>query len=330
MQQKPAYGSSFTSLKHPGIQHLISQQAALTPGMLAVVRGKNYLTYAQLERQANQLAHALQKREIGPGVCVGVYLTGSVDLLIALLAILKAGGCFVLLETAVPISHVLSQLTRCAAPLVLTHQQPGKQLDAYAGDLLCLDRDQFLWFGESSSPPVVSYTEEQTACVISPSYSNEEHLAVQISQRCLLDYCSGLITSLALEPAWHFSQASTLAVDLAYGLLFPALLTGGCVHLLPEEQMHDSTSLAYHLQSQPIDLLRILPSRLLTLLNADHSNSVLPRKRLLLEGEFFDGSLLERLISLEPSCVIYKHDGLTKSALDPLANPLYEHYRSHG
>src|SRR5882724_730351 len=82
------------------VHHLISLQATRTPGILAVVHKTQSLTYAQLERQANQLAHALLRRKIGRGVCVGVYLPCCIDLLIALLAIYKAGSCFLLLELA--------------------------------------------------------------------------------------------------------------------------------------------------------------------------------------------------------------------------------------
>ncbi|HEY4383824.1 MAG TPA: AMP-binding protein, partial [Ktedonobacteraceae bacterium] len=149
-----------------GVHHLIAQQAVHTPGLLAVVCGEQRLTYAQLERQANLLAWALQHRGIGAGTCVAVYLAPSVDMLIALLAILKVGGCYVPLETTTPVSHVLEQLEHCGASLLLTHQKIGKRLSAYRGDVLSLDRDQFLWIGESSSSPAAPYEDEQIACVM--------------------------------------------------------------------------------------------------------------------------------------------------------------------
>ncbi len=172
---------------HTDIQHQIAQQAVRTPGMLAVISGASYLTYAQLERQANQLAHALQRREIGAGVCVGVYLPRSIDLLIALLAILKVGACFVPLETTSPTSLVLAHLEDCAAPLLLTHQQPRKQLALYRGDVLCLDRDQFLWIGESSSAPLLPSGAAQSAFLF---YTSDSSIFELIGPLC----CGGTVT----------------------------------------------------------------------------------------------------------------------------------------
>ncbi|HTK08654.1 MAG TPA: AMP-binding protein [Ktedonobacteraceae bacterium] len=292
-----------------GVHHLVAQQAVYTPGMPAVVCGEQRLTYAQLERQANLLAWALQRRGVGAGTCVAVYLAPSVDILIALLAILKVGGCYVPLETVAPVSHVLAQLEHCGASLLLTQQKFGKRLSTYRGDVLSLDQDQFLWMGESSSFPAAPYEDEQITCMLYRSTLSGALLGVQISQYSLLTGCLALFAHLNPEPGWQFALFSLQADDLGYSMLFLSLLTGGCLHLLPDKPLHADYLLASSLRRQPFDVLTCTPSHLLTQLNSAASGSFLPRKHLLLSGELFDRSLLDRLCALAPACQIYQHYG---------------------
>ena len=101
--------------------------------------GEEQLTYAQLEQRANQLAHYLQRQGVGPEVCVGVCLERSLDLVISLLSILKAGGTYVPLDPGYPADRLAYMLADAQVPVLLTQAGVRCLLPAYAGILVYLD-----------------------------------------------------------------------------------------------------------------------------------------------------------------------------------------------
>jgi non-ribosomal peptide synthetase component F len=211
------------------LHHLISLQVTRIPGMLAVVHKTQSLTYAQLECQANQLAHALLHRKIGLGVCVGVYLPHSIDLLIALLAICKTGGHFILLELASGPSLALAQLAYSKVSLVLSHEKISKQLASYRADFLCLDRDQFLWIGESSSVPLVSCSAEQNACIMYCSDVIYQSKSVSLSHKDIVHLLYWNSPSFPSEVSADVAAFSPLCFDMSILTFFRLLCQGDTV-----------------------------------------------------------------------------------------------------
>jgi non-ribosomal peptide synthetase component F len=101
------------------IHELIERQSDLTPAAPALMQGARQISYQQLDCRANQLAHALRRRGVGPDVPVALLPSRDLDSIVALLAILKAGGAYLPLDPAAPLPRQRHMLDDTAPPLLL-------------------------------------------------------------------------------------------------------------------------------------------------------------------------------------------------------------------
>ncbi|HEU0079910.1 MAG TPA: AMP-binding protein, partial [Longimicrobiaceae bacterium] len=148
------------------VHHAIERQARLTPEAVAVVRGGESLTYAELDRRANRLAHELRGRGVGPEARVGVCLDRSPELLVGLLGIWKAGGAYVPLDPAYPAERLRLAVEDSGAGTVVTREHLAGSLPAGAAEPVLLDG-----MGESDAPPPPSAGPDNLAYVIYTSGS---------------------------------------------------------------------------------------------------------------------------------------------------------------
>ncbi|RYZ36073.1 MAG: non-ribosomal peptide synthetase, partial [Myxococcaceae bacterium] len=165
------------------IHDLVAQQVARTPDATALVVGSERLTYATLEARANQLAHHLLALGVGPEVRVALCLERSADLLVALLAILKAGGTYVPLDPAYPRQRLDFTLADSGARLLLSQKSllDSLQLDTQGLDTLCLDALPESVAARPASAPSTDVTEANLAYVIYTSGSTGRPKGVAIS-----------------------------------------------------------------------------------------------------------------------------------------------------
>src|SRR5882762_5890884 len=113
--------------------------AATTPEAAALISRDQQLKFAELDQRANQLAHYLQKRGVGPEVIVAVCMERSIEMIIALLGILKAGGAFVPVDPSYPSERIAFLLKDSRASIVLTRQRTFKSLTFSCTEPICLD-----------------------------------------------------------------------------------------------------------------------------------------------------------------------------------------------
>ena len=116
-------GTGAAALPERCVHELFAAQAARTPGAVALVHGDRTLTYAELDRLSDRLAHGLARRGVGPDVRVGICAERSPEMVVALLAILKAGGAYVPLDPAYPAERLAYMLADAAVPVLLTQQR---------------------------------------------------------------------------------------------------------------------------------------------------------------------------------------------------------------
>ena len=123
------------------VHELFEQQVSANPDAIAVDYEGNTLSYAALNERANQLAHYLSKRGVGPEVMVGLYMERSVEMIVSLLAILKSGGAYVPLDLDYPQPRISFMLEDAGVPVLLSTSTLRNRLPAFDGELMCLDTD---------------------------------------------------------------------------------------------------------------------------------------------------------------------------------------------
>jgi amino acid adenylation domain-containing protein len=295
----------------------IAAQAASTPNAIAVRQGKAVLDYAALDGKANRLARALLGRGLGHGSRVGVHLQRSPELLIALLAVMKTGAAYVMLDLRQAPERLQAMVLDAGIEVALVDSRhsvlPVGGLDTVYLDGAASDAD---WLGEyPSSDPDIAIDGEDSVYVLYTSGSTGTPKGVEIRHSGLIDYCG-----FAREGYWSDALAGSLVVtsaafDLTVPSLYVPLLVGACVELLPEADELAALAARMEDATTPAQLLRMTPSHVQALLSlADGS----PREAahvFVIGGESFSVALARQLQDKYPRSRILNHYGPTETVV---------------
>ncbi|MEP0770346.1 amino acid adenylation domain-containing protein [Trichocoleus sp. ST-U1] len=296
------------------IHQLFEEQVERTPDNIAVVFENQQLTYRELNDRANKIAHHLQNLGVKPEVVVGICVERSLEMVMGMLGILKAGGAYLPLDPAMPKERLALMLQDAQVPVLLT-QKRFLEIPQHSAKVLCLDTN---W----ETIPVQSQNSIQKpsnlAYVIYTSGSTGTPKGVAVEHQQLLNYVNGIINRLDLPAGASYAIISTFAADLGHTVVFPALCTGGCLHIVSQERATDPEALTNYFQKHPIDCLKIVPSHLSALLTASNPAHILPRKRLILGGEALTWNLIETIQKLASNCQIFNHYGPTEATVGVL------------
>jgi amino acid adenylation domain-containing protein len=268
------------------IHQLFEEQVERTPDNLAVVFGDQQLSYAELNARANQLAHHLQKLEVGPEVVVGLCLERSLEMVVGILGILKAGGAYVPLEPAYPKERLAFILVETRAAVILTQERLKEHLPEHKAGSLCLDADWKIIAQESEENPVNRARAENLAYVIYTSGSMGKPKGVMIQHGSAVNLATGL------GQAIYAHHGAPLRVSLNAPLTFDAsvkqllqLLQGHTLCILPEEVRLEGNELLSYMRHHALEVLDCTPAQLRLLLAAGPD---LAPKLVLVGGEAVD------------------------------------------
>ncbi|HEX8272375.1 MAG TPA: non-ribosomal peptide synthase/polyketide synthase [Longimicrobiaceae bacterium] len=303
----------------PCIHELFEAQAERTPDAPAVRHLDRTLSFAELDRRANRLANHLRRLGVGPETRVALALERGTELVVALLAVLKAGGAYVPLDPAHPAERIAGVVRDAGAAVLVTEGGPAAGLPETGAAVVHLDRDADALAAESAERPPRTATADNLAYLIYTSGSTGTPKGVMVEHRELVAYVLGVAARLELGEARSFAMVSTPAADLGHTVLFPPLVTGGCLHPVPHDMAADGAALADYFRRHPVDCLKIVPSHLAALLAAPGAEGCLPRRRLVLGGEASRAEWVEELGRLAPGCEVANHYGPTETTVGALA-----------
>ncbi|MFJ3793115.1 amino acid adenylation domain-containing protein [Kitasatospora sp. NPDC090091] len=294
----------------PGFaHHRFEQQAARTPEAEAVRCGREALSYAELDRRSNRLAHRLKRHGVGRDVLVGVCTERSVDLVVALLAVLKAGGAFVPLDPEFPPERLAFMLADSGLPVLLTQRPVADRLPATGAELLCLDelhdglhdepRDGLLDErrdgpgAESSDGLDEPVAEQDLAYVIYTSGSTGQPKGVQIPHRALANFLYAMAERPGIGPADALLAVTTHSFDISLLELLLPLAEGARVVVAERAAAADGERLARLLAESGATVMQATPSTWRMLLDAGWPGA--PGLRVLAGGEALPADLARRL-----------------------------------
>jgi len=303
------------------LHELIEQQARRTPDGEALVFEDVRLTYRELDRRADLLARHLRRLgvggEAGPDVLVGLLVERSVEMVVGILAVLKAGGAYVPMDTTYPRERIAFMLGDANVKVLLTQRTLLADLPGDAAPAVFLD--SFDWSQRDEPPADAAPVQPHNlAYVIYTSGSTGRPKGVGIEHRNIVSYVRGISERLGFEPGMHHATVSTIAADLGNTVVFPALATGGCLHVVSQQRAESQALLSEYFTRERIDVLKIVPSHLAALQAGKNPEQVMPRRRLILGGEASRLDWIERLRVLAPGCEIYNHYGPTETTVGVL------------
>jgi amino acid adenylation domain-containing protein len=303
------------------IHELFEQQARLTPDAVAVVCQPESLTYKELNEQANQLAHYLIEAGAGPEVIVGICLQRSIELIVSLLAVLKSGAAYLPLDPAYPEQRLLAIAEDAQLKLAICNKQSAELLNPVE-TIIELGDQRAAIAARAPSTPSTTAAWQNLAYVIYTSGTTGKPKGVAVEHRQLVNYALAAAERLKLSEVKRFAAASTVAADLGNTVIYGALITGGELHLLDEDQISDGVELGRYMQEADIECIKIVPSHLEALVAM--SRNAVARKKVIVGGEAIGWSLVEVVRQATEGVQIYNHYGPTETTVGVIAGEIAE------
>ena len=242
------------------VHQWFEEQAARTPDNVAVVCQSERLTYRELNARANQLAHYLRRRGVGPEMLVALYTERSLEMVVALLGILKAGGAYLPIDTAYPRERIAFLLDDAQARVLLTQEGLRASLPESAAEVVCLDTGWDAIARESTDNPVGGAGPDSLAYVIYTSGSTGQPKGVEIPQKALVNLLCSMRDWLELDQRDRLLAVTTIAFDTAGADIWLPLLVGARTVICARSEMADGYALRDLMERHEITFLQATPA----------------------------------------------------------------------
>lgn len=276
------------------IHQLFEEQVERTPKAVAVIFEDQHLTYQQLNRRANQLAHYLQKLGVGPDVLVGLCVERSLDMVVGLLGILKAGGAYVPLDPGFPAERLIFMLEDAQVSILVTQQRLSGHLLSPQAKVVCLDTDQAMLAQQSETNLLPTATSAHLAYVIYTSGSTGRPKGVQIIHQAVINFLLSMRQRPSLRAEDTLLAITTFSFDIAVLELFLPLVVGARVVIANSDVVLDGTALMETLSRTRTTVMQATPVTWRILLAAGWQGS--PHFKILCGGEALSLELAQQLL----------------------------------
>jgi amino acid adenylation domain-containing protein len=296
------------------IHHLTEEQAAQKPTAIAVQFGDQQLSYRDLDSRANRVAHHLCAQGVGPGDLVGICLERSVELVVAVVGVLKSGAAYVPLDPIYPQERLAFVLAETQAPVLLTQQCLSGRLPHHPGQVICLDTDWPTIAQQSDQKPASDVTAEDLVYVIYTSGSTGKPKGVQITHSNLVNSTQARLDYYP-EPVSSFLLLSSFAFDSSIVGIFGTLCQGGTLILPAPGDEQDVQKLAGLIHRHQVTDTLCLPSvynLILAYAQADQLDSL---KTVIVAGEACPQDVVQRHFQRLPQTALYNEYGPTEATV---------------
>ncbi|HEU0301047.1 MAG TPA: condensation domain-containing protein, partial [Longimicrobium sp.] len=303
------------------IHRLFEEQAARTPGAVALVDGGATVTYGELEARANRVAHLLLARGVGPEERVGVMLERGAELVAALLGVLKAGGCWLALDPEYPEERLAYMVRDAGAALVLTRQSLRDRLDAPGAETVCLDAEAGALAAQPAHAPGIYPPPQAAAYAIYTSGSTGVPKGVLGTHAGAVNRFAWMWDAYPFQPGEVCCHKTAINFVDSVWEIFGPLLRGVPAVVVPARDGADVAALVRLLAEHRVTRIVLVPSLLAALLDAEERlGERLPALRLwVCSGEALPAALAARFRRACPAAVLLNLYGSSEVAADATA-----------
>ncbi|MCB1741757.1 MAG: amino acid adenylation domain-containing protein, partial [Gammaproteobacteria bacterium] len=278
------------------VHELVAEQARRNPKKVAVICGEQRLSYADLNRRANQLAHHLRARGVGAETLVGLCVDRSVDMVVAMLGVMKAGGAYVPLDPYFPKRRLEQMLEDSRVTVLLSQAALLDQLPETQATVVCVDRDRDRIAREPDREPEQIAKSDSTVYVIYTSGSTGRPKGVVVTHGNLLNFLMSMAEETGFTAAETLVAVTTLSFDISNLEILLPLVQGACTVVATRAATRDAQLLQQLLRDNSATIMQATPATWRMLLASSWRNP--EQIRVLCGGEALPRDLAEQLLDV--------------------------------
>jgi amino acid adenylation domain-containing protein len=320
-QYKLLYEFNNTKAEYPKdkvMQELFEEQVEKTPDKLAIVFEDKKLTYRELNERSNQLAKILRERGVRPDQAVGLMVEISIEMIIGMIGILKAGGAFLPIDPDYPKDRIEYMIENSNLEIILT-QSNVKERIPFKGKTINLENQSLFNPGCSNIDKINQ--SKNLVYIYYTSGSTGKPKGVQIQHYNIMNQIFGLKQIYTFDSSFNHILLAPITFDPAVQQIFLPLTTGGKLFLVSKQVKNDMEELLDFIVLNQIDIVNTVPSLMSALLYHLNDHRDLHFKYIILAGEPFSKSLYLRLIKSLSADKIINIYGPTEATIN---TTLYE------
>ncbi|MET0399229.1 MAG: amino acid adenylation domain-containing protein [Longimicrobiaceae bacterium] len=304
------------------VHELFAVQAERMPGAQAVSFRGEALTYAELESAAGRLARHLRRRGVGPEVRVGICLERSLEMVVGVLGVLKAGGTYVPLDPDYPAGRLAFTLADSGAALLVSQGALVDRLPGFRGEVVRLDADREAIAAEPEGAPPSGVDVRGAAYVVYTSGSTGRPKGVVVEHASVAGTLLATRDRFGLCAGEVMPAMASFAFDVWAFEVFAPLLSGGRVRLLARETVRDVESLVEELAA--VDAVHAVPALMREVVARVQAGAgTLPRmRRVFVGGDAIAPDLLEQTRAVFPEAQVWAMYGPTEGSIISSATAL--------
>jgi len=249
--------------------HQLFESAAQDRGeAVAAICGDQEITYGELNRRANRLAHYLGKHGVRRGSRVGIYVERSLEMMVGLLGIQKAGAAYVPLDPAYPSERLRTMLEDAEVGILLTQRSLMRGLPENSAEVFCLDQDWHQVARESGENPESGVQPQDLVYVIFTSGSTGRAKGVQVTHQNVVNLLWSMRQELRIGESDVIPSLASFAFDMCIPELYLPLISGGKLVIVPRETGMDGVELRRLLEHRGVTVVHATPTTWGLLLDA--------------------------------------------------------------
>ncbi|WP_344515806.1 amino acid adenylation domain-containing protein [Dactylosporangium maewongense] len=303
------------------VPEMFAAQVSRTPGAVALVADGAELSYDELDAKANRLARYLAGQGVGVESVVGLCLPRGADMIVALLAVWKAGAAYLPLDPAAPVERIAFMLSDARAVVLIGTEDVLDELPAGRVRTVAVDdpRVAAAVARQSAEAPAATVQPGQLAYVMYTSGSTGTPKGVGVTHGGLANYVASVPDRVGLAGPGRSAVLQGQVTDLGNTVVFGALASGGTLIVVPEELVTDPVGLGEFFTERQVDGVKVVPSHL-SALGAGPAGvaGVLPARTVVLGGEAAPVGWVRDLVAAAGERAVYNHYGPTETTIGVL------------